>query len=72
MVTESKKEKSLKGMPRLSGGTWLFWGIMAATGIVIAWGGFVAQTKPMWIGVVIAGVVGFVLAKFGPRPEEEE
>ena len=59
-------------IPRLSAGTWLFWGIMAFIGVSILWVGVFEKFGPVWVGMIIGCVIMVVIMKYGPQPEEEE
>jgi glycerol uptake facilitator-like aquaporin len=59
-------------LPRMTMGTWLFWGIMAWIGCNFFWLKFVERFVPQWVGALIATVTAMALFKYGPRPEEEE
>jgi len=59
-------------LPRMTMGTWLFWGMMAWIGFNFFWLKFVERFVPQWVGAIIATVIAMALFKYGPRPEEEE
>lgn len=59
-------------IPRLSVGTWRFWGIMAFIGVSILWIGVLEKFAPIWVGIIIGAVIMIAIMKYGPQPVEEE
>lgn len=59
-------------IPRLSAGTWRFWGIMALIGISILWVGVLEKFAPIWVGIIVGCVAMVTIMKYGPQPEGEE
>ncbi|MBA7604039.1 hypothetical protein ES703_11157 [subsurface metagenome] len=62
----------LRMMPRLSAGTWRFWGIMVFIGVNILWVGVLEKFAPIWVGIIIGAVIMIAIMKYGPQPMEEE
>jgi predicted small integral membrane protein len=58
-------------LPRMTMGDWLFWAIIVWIGVHLVWLGLFTNS-PVWIGTIIATVLGFVTFRYGPRPKEEE
>jgi len=59
-------------LPRLSPGTWFFWGVIAFVGFNLFWLGLVENFVSQWVGAIIATVIAVAVFKYGPRPKEEE
>jgi predicted small integral membrane protein len=57
-------------LPRMTTGDWLFWAIIVWIGVHLLWLGFLPESL-VWIGTIIATVLGFLTFKYGPRPKEE-
>ena len=71
-MTKLKNERLLRMIPRLSTGSWRFWGIMAFCGVNFFWLGLLERFAPWWVGMIIGIVVMIVIIRYGPRPVEEE
>jgi len=57
-------------LPRLTWGNWLFWGVITFIGTNFLWLGLLEKYVSQWVGAVVGVVIGFILFKYGPRPEE--
>ena len=57
-------------LPRLTWGNWLFWGVIAFVGVNFLWLGLIERYIPQWVGAIIGLIIGFILFRYGPRPEK--
>lgn len=57
-------------LPRMTGGNWLFWGILVFFGINFLWLGWLELYIPQWIGALIGLVAFLALVIYGPREKE--
>lgn len=57
-------------LPRLTWGNWIFWGVITFIGVNFLWLGLIEKYIPQWVGAVIGLFIGFILFRYGPRPEE--
>ena len=59
-----------KVLPRMTTGDWIFWSIVVSVGIFLLWLWLIEQFVPLWVGGIVAAVLGIVTFKYGPRVEE--
>jgi hypothetical protein len=57
-------------LPQLTWGNWLFWGIIAFVGLNFLWLALIEEYVPQWVGSLIGLIIGFVLFRYGPRPDQ--
>lgn len=57
---------------RMTGGNWLFWGILVFVGINFLWLGLLEDYIPLWVGAVVGFIIFLAMLIYGPREKAEE